>query len=112
MEDGQALLLVLRGRRIDMGIPEGVRATLLGEQGEAEASRAEGNSTDGFWQKTGESEESLSRKGETGVPGQARPSTWVLEAGKVLISVGSRVAPGAELERPRAGWAQEERGKI
>ena len=37
------------------------------------ASRAEGNSTDGFWQKkTRESEESLSRKGETGVPGQAR----------------------------------------
>ena len=113
LEDGQALLLVLRGCRIDMGTPEGVRATLLGEQGEAEASRAEGNSTDGFWQKkTGESEESLSRKGETGVPGQARPSTRVLEAGKVLISVGSRVAPGAELERPRAAWAQEERGKF
>ena len=34
LEDGQALLLTLRGCRINMGIPEGVRATLLGEQGE------------------------------------------------------------------------------
>lgn len=32
--------------------------------------------------------------------------------GKLLVSVDSRVAPGTELGRPRAGWTQEKRGNI
>ena len=32
LQDGQALFLMLGSCWIDMGIPEGVRATLLGEQ--------------------------------------------------------------------------------
>ena len=37
LEDGQALFITLGSCRIDMAIPEGVRATLLGEQGEESA---------------------------------------------------------------------------
>ena len=58
-----------------------------------------------------------SARGQGGEPEQegvrgARCAWRVLKAGKTRISVGTRVAPGAELERPKAGWAWEERGKI
>ena len=52
LEDGQALLLMLRGCRINMGIPEGVRATLPGEQGEEPGHPGQKETgTDGFWEK-------------------------------------------------------------
>ena len=98
--DGQALLLTLRGCRINMGIPEGSEP-LCQAGGRAGASRAEGNR---HRRVLGEDrEDSLSKKRG------ARCAWRVLQAGK---SLGSRVALGAELERPRAVWAQEERGKI
>ena len=99
-EDGQALLLTLGSCRINMGIPEGSEP-LCRAGGRAGASRAEGNR---HRRVLGEDrEDSLSKK-------RGARCTWrVLQAGKAL---GSRVALGAELERPRAGWAQEERGKI
>lgn len=53
-EDGQALLLTLGSCRIDMAISEGVRATLLGNQGEEPRhSGQKETGTDGFCERTG-----------------------------------------------------------
>ena len=54
LEDGQALFITLGSCRIDMAIPEGVRATLLGEQGEEPRhSGQKETGTDGFCERTG-----------------------------------------------------------
>lgn len=55
---------------------------------------------------TGESEESLAGRGRQGVPGR------VLEAGKALIALGSRVAPGAELEGPGLSGLRRKRANF
>lgn len=83
---------------------------MLGEKGEEPwTSRAEGNRHRrwvlGEEDRTDADRGVCAGRGRQGAPGR------VLEAGKSLISVGNRVAPGAELERPRAGWAQRKGAK-
>lgn len=74
LQDGQALFLMLGSCWIDMGIPEGVRATLLGEQGEEPRHPGQKEaSTDMFFEKTGR--RARARRGGQGAPGES----WRLE---------------------------------